>query len=92
VDFAAALEARVVSALVDGRITDEQAELLIEVSERLRSDTFVVQCAWCGRLELDGRWHAAPPEVIRSALVLTRSTHGICPDCQSAQTDWRRPP
>jgi len=81
-DLAAAIERRVVAALVGHRITDEQADLLLRVSERLGRDEFVVQCAWCDRFELDGHWHAAPREFFRSAIVLARSTHGICPDCR----------
>jgi len=81
-DLAAAIESRVVAALVADRITDQVAELLLEVSQRLGRDQFVVQCAWCERFELDGSWYPAPREFFRSALVLARSTHGICPDCQ----------
>jgi hypothetical protein len=81
-DLAAAIESRVVAALVAERISDQEAELLLEVSQRLGRNEFVVQCAWCERFELDGSWYPAPGEFFRSAIVVARSTHGICPDCQ----------
>jgi hypothetical protein len=32
-------------------------------------------CAWCRRVEQNGRWHATASESH------TRVSHGICPDC-----------
>jgi hypothetical protein len=83
-ELAAALEARVRSALADARLTADGTEFLGKLGRQLRERQPLVSCAWCARLNLAGEWRAAPDELPWSDVLMAQSTRCVCPDCVAA--------
>jgi hypothetical protein len=55
------------------------------LSRRLyRLEGFLRLCAWCRRIELDGRW--VPVEEFVAHRLDMATSHGICPDCEVSMT------
>jgi|NGEPerStandDraft_6_1074524.scaffolds.fasta_scaffold00634_6 hypothetical protein len=46
-----------------------------------RLEGFLRLCAWCRKVELDGRW--VPVEEFLLARLDTVTSHGMCPDCEA---------
>ncbi len=55
-----------------------------EVTKRLLDDyehgRFLMICAWCRRVEIDGEW-VRTPRVALAAIDWSSVSHGLCPDC-----------
>ena len=71
----------IVSSLVE-RLRREPVELL--EAGTARSDEMVSLCSWCKRVEsADGEWLEIEQSTWpRSAALLPRVSHGICPNCE----------
>jgi hypothetical protein len=81
---AAALEDRVVLELTAGRLTAEDADLVVKLVRDVREGAFLVRCAWCQRYHRDGSWFTAPAGFSgTSELLESPTTHGICPECMA---------
>ena len=78
-DLAAALEARVSSALGDSLLSPQATEFLVELDRRLRAGEAPACCASCSRVEV-GEWRRAPDELPWVTLLL-RSRQSLCPEC-----------
>jgi len=55
-----------------------------EVTRRLLADyengRLLTICAWCRRVEIDGKW-VRTPRVALAAIDASSVSHGLCPDC-----------
>jgi hypothetical protein len=81
---AAALEREVSSALTTGRLSAEDADLVVKLVRDVREGTYLVRCAWCQRFFNDGSWFDAPAGFSgTSELLESPTTHGICPECMA---------
>lgn len=63
-----------------------------DVTKRMLADyeagELITMCAWCRRVELDGKWLLAPRAALTSIDSPYTLSHSICPDCSEAnQTD-----
>jgi hypothetical protein len=79
---AAGLESQVTSELMAGRLSAEDADLMVRLARDVREGTYLVRCAWCRRFCADGKWFDAPAGFSWSSeLNESPTTHGICPEC-----------
>lgn len=82
-EFVDTLRRRVARASAAAKNACADAEVLVEVTEALRTGAISSRCAWCGSYRVAGRWlhESQMPRVATTSHGLAHVSHTICPPC-----------
>jgi hypothetical protein len=67
----------------EGGITDA-GEVMRRILAAYEAGDLISTCAWCERIELDGKWVMAPHAAMSAIDSRFTLSHSICPRCAAA--------